>query len=191
MKPPLAPLVSWAVTAEFDSREAGMEMREVVTVFLPVLLIVAGFVAILWAVYWEYRKKVLQYEERRLMIEKGMMPPPLPMFAATWPAVKQHQQQLRHEERRLMIEKGLVPPDEEKPATPDDFLRRGTLMVFLSIGCGIGALVLRTAPPHSDREYWLFGVSLLSAVVGPLGLGHLVYYFFTKNRKPSEPAART
>ena len=30
-----------------------------------------------WWIYWSFRKKKLQYEERRLMIEKGLSPPPI------------------------------------------------------------------------------------------------------------------
>ena len=42
-----------------------------------IVIIILAMVAILWAVYWEFRKKQLQHEERRLMIEKGMTPPPV------------------------------------------------------------------------------------------------------------------
>jgi Domain of unknown function (DUF6249) len=30
-----------------------------------------------WAIYWNHQKKRLQYQERQLMIEKGMTPPPV------------------------------------------------------------------------------------------------------------------
>ena len=30
-----------------------------------------------WAIYWDHQKKRLQYQERQLMIEKGMTPPPV------------------------------------------------------------------------------------------------------------------
>jgi hypothetical protein len=30
-----------------------------------------------WWIYWSYRQKQLQYQERQLMIEKGMTPPPV------------------------------------------------------------------------------------------------------------------
>jgi hypothetical protein len=32
-----------------------------------------------WWIYWSYRQKQLQFQERQLMIEKGMMPPPVLM----------------------------------------------------------------------------------------------------------------
>src|SRR5262245_996238 len=44
-------------------------------VMIPILAIVLGMGVAFWAIYWDHRKKRLQYEERRLMIEKGMTPP--------------------------------------------------------------------------------------------------------------------
>jgi len=29
-----------------------------------------------WAIYWDHQKKRLPYQERQLMIEKGLTPPP-------------------------------------------------------------------------------------------------------------------
>ena len=46
-------------------------------VMIPILTIVLGIAVAFWAIYWDHRKKRLQYEERRLMIEKGMTPPPV------------------------------------------------------------------------------------------------------------------
>jgi hypothetical protein len=39
------------------------------------LAIVLSIGVAFWAIYWDHRQKRLQYEERRLMIERGMMPP--------------------------------------------------------------------------------------------------------------------
>jgi len=38
-------------------------------------LIVGGVIVLLWLIYWVYRAKLLEREERRLMIERGMTPP--------------------------------------------------------------------------------------------------------------------
>ena len=46
-------------------------------VMIPLLATVLGLGVAFWAVYWDHRKKRLQYEERRLMIEKGLTPPPV------------------------------------------------------------------------------------------------------------------
>jgi hypothetical protein len=45
-------------------------------VMIPLLATVLGLGVAFWAIYWDHRKKQLQYEERRLMIEKGLTPPP-------------------------------------------------------------------------------------------------------------------
>ncbi len=114
-------------------------------VMIPILATVLGIGLAFWAIYWDYRKKRLQYEERRLMIEKGMTPP-------------------------------LVLPDEGTHHALEDCLRRGTIMLFLGIGIGIGYLLLQ----NSARLFGLGG-----AIVGLTGLGNLVYYFIARNRHPA------
>jgi hypothetical protein len=47
-------------------------------VMIPLVSIVLGLGVAFWAIYWSYRKHQLQFEERRLMIEKGITPPPIP-----------------------------------------------------------------------------------------------------------------
>ena len=49
-----------------------------------VLGIITGLISVVmslgivfWWIYWSYRKKQLQYHERQLMIERGLMPPPV------------------------------------------------------------------------------------------------------------------
>src|SRR5436309_8440256 len=76
--------------------------------WIAVLVIVLGATVAVWAIYWEYRKRQLQHDERRSMIEKGMTPPPLHP-AGSWRQA--YPQQLRHEARLRMIEKGI-------PVTP-------------------------------------------------------------------------
>ncbi len=50
--------------------------EEKMALLIPIIAIVMGIGIAAWAVYWDHQKKRLQYEERRLMIEKGMTPPP-------------------------------------------------------------------------------------------------------------------
>lgn len=119
---------------------------------IPIIAIVMGIGLAAWAIYWDHQKKRLQHEERRMMIEKGMTPPPD-----------------LAEERKLV--------------TPEDCLRRGTIMFFLGIGLGIASLVVSDAGPPA----WLLGVP--AAIVGLLGLGNLVYYFIARNREPHDVAA--
>jgi hypothetical protein len=133
---------------------------------IAILLVVAAALVISWAVYWDYRKKLLEREERRMMIEKGLTPPPI--FAGNWPQVKQHEQQLRYEERRLMIEKGMELP-QTQPLTRQDYLRRGILF-FLGIGLEAGYFVVEI--PDTEAQEFL-GVAGLA--VGLLGLGYIIY----------------
>jgi len=60
-----------------------------------------------------------------------------------------------YEERRLMIEKGMTPPPivmDEGTRSPDDSLPRGTIMMFLGIGLGLGYFVLQTGT-HNGVYY--------------------------------------
>src|SRR5215510_3990377 len=64
-------------------------------------------VILMWLIYFVYKAKLLEREERRLMIERGIAPPAPPPMG--WPAVKIREQELQYEERRLLIEKGITP----------------------------------------------------------------------------------
>jgi len=139
---------------------------------LVFLIIVAWIIC---ATVWRVRK--LQHEERRLMIEKGMTPPP--RFSGGWPQVRQAQIQARFEERRLMIEKGMVPPDqpgEGERWQRDDFLRRGAITCFMGIGLGVTYYLL---PETADLRPLL---AFLSPGLAMFGLGCLVYYWLSAQR---------
>ena len=93
--------------------------------------------------------------------------------------------QLKYRERVLMIEKGLTPPPlvpDKTPATPEDCLRRGTIMLFLGIGLAIGYFILLRFEGPPD---WICGLG--AAIVGLLGVGNLVYYFIARKRTPEGP----
>jgi|APPan5920702752_1055751.scaffolds.fasta_scaffold42418_2 hypothetical protein len=86
-----------------------------------------GIAVAFWAIYWDHHNKRLQFEERRLMIERGMTPPTLTGEA-----------------------------DQESLATPEDCLRRGLIMVFVGVGLGIAYFVVHASRPPSPPA-WLFG----------------------------------
>ena len=46
-------------------------------VMVPIVAIVLGIGVAFWSIYWDHQKKRLQYQERQLMIEKGLTPPPM------------------------------------------------------------------------------------------------------------------
>lgn len=154
-----------------------MNSQEEFALWIAVLVIVLTAIVIAWLGYWSYRKKKLVHEERRLMLEKGMNPPPIP--TAMHLGVEGIRLQMRHEERLRMIEKGLpVLPDEGKqPWTRDDFQRRGTILVFLGLGLGAGYLFMSRGAEFRD----LFGV--LAPIIGLIGVGCLVYYRQSRSRQ--------
>ena len=79
-------------------------MRQELALMIPILTVMLAFGVAFWWIYWDHQKKRLQYDERRSMIEKGMEPPPV------------------------------LPDERKKKVTPEDCLRRGTVMLFLGIG---------------------------------------------------------
>ena len=128
-------------------------MEQELAVMIPIVAIVLGIGVAFWAIYWEHQKKRLQYQERQLMIEKGMEPPPALL------------------------------DEEKKNVTPEDCLRRGTIMLFLGIGLGMAYLIVPTGdgPPP-----WLFGTA--GAIVGLLGVGNLTYYAIARRQSEKRPA---
>ena len=52
-------------------------VEDILGASVPIVAIVLGMGMGFWRVYWDHQRKRLQYEERRLMIEKGMTPPPM------------------------------------------------------------------------------------------------------------------
>ena len=129
----------------------------VLGVMIPILAIVLGIGTAFWAIYWKHRTQRLQYEERRLMIEKGVTPPPV------------------------------LPERERKRRwTLEDCLKYGTIMTFLGIGLGIAfALEIVFGGGYVRGPAGAFGAA--GAIVGLLGLGNLAYYFVAKHQKPVEP----
>jgi len=93
--------------------------------------------------------------------------------------------QVKYKERQLMIEKGLTPPpmlpDAKRKLTTEDCLRRGTVLLFLGIGLGIGYFIL----PMLDEDLAML-CGLGGAIVGFLGVGYLVYYFIARKRSPED-----
>ena len=147
-----------------------------ITYLIPMTLIVLGFVVVCWAIYWEFRKRELEYTERRLMIERGMTPPP--MERANQSNAFIVAQQLRHDERRLMLEKGITPPSR-KPWQPRQFLLVGTILFFLGIGLGIASFQLAYAGDIADGAI----AGSWGASIGMIGLACLVYYLLTKDKQ--------
>jgi hypothetical protein len=52
-------------------------LQNLVELLIPISAIVLGIGVAFWSIYWDHQKKRLQYQERQLMIEKGLTPPPM------------------------------------------------------------------------------------------------------------------
>src|SRR5215467_5831095 len=146
-----------------------------------------------WLIYWVYRAKLLEREERRLMIERGVAPPAPAVVG--WPAMRAREAELRFQERRLLIEKGLDPgeanPDPfgglfTRKRRPEHSLYRGLVMLAVGVGLLAPFSMIRwsgTIVSADSADFVLF-----LAVIGPLvalyGLANIVYYGLTKNRPP-------
>ena len=53
-------------------------LEALIGVSIPLVAIVLGIGIAFWRLYLDHQQRKLQYEERRLMIERGLTPPPLP-----------------------------------------------------------------------------------------------------------------
>ena len=129
------------------------------------IVIACATLLISWTVYWDYHKKRLQFEKRRVAIENGIEPPPPPVpQLAGWPGVKQVEMQLKYAERRLMIEKGLqldeCVPKPKPPLTRQDYLRRGILMTCLGVGLLLGYVLLNyvRVDGRVEAQAWCLGL---------------------------------
>jgi hypothetical protein len=161
-------------------------------------LIVGGVVVLLWLIYWVYRAKQLEREERRLMIERGVAPPAPAVVG--WPAMRAREAELRFQERRLLIEKGLNPgeanPDPfgglfTRKRRPEHSLYRGLVMLAVGIGLLAPDGILRwIGVPLSDDSR---NFTILLAVIGPVvalyGAANIIYYRLAKDR-PQEAASQ-
>jgi hypothetical protein len=117
-------------------------LTEVLGVLIPLTAIWLGIGLAFWSVYWQHQRKRLLYQERQLMIEKGLVPP-------------------------VLIE------DDKKNVTPEDCLRRGTILLALGVGLVLASVVLANFGGEEELV-WIAGVA--AAIVGSLGIGNLAYY---------------
>jgi hypothetical protein len=155
------------------------------------LAIVCATAFFCWLAYWDYRKKRLQFDERRIAIENGIEPPPFPRKQLDgWPGVKQREAELKAEERRLRIEKGLpVQDDVTSPKTRSDYMRRGLVGTALGAGLALayaGLAVSRVdADGTRDALAWCIG---LAPIVFLYGVANLIYQRYVPTDTHNSPA---
>jgi hypothetical protein len=168
----------WELLARMNPQEA------VAMIFAVITIVVAGMV-LGWLIYWDYKKRRLQHEERRLMIDKGMAPPPMVSTpGGTAAQAKLHFQQLQFEERRFMIEKGMGPPpflfDETPQRTPAETIRRGMIMLCLGLGGSIGYFALE--PTNEMKEL----IGFVAPILAASGVGFIVFAIWAKRQKQEQ-----
>jgi hypothetical protein len=152
------------------------------------IVIVCGTIFLCWMVGWvayvDLRKRQMMFEERRVAIENGMTPPPLPPKQLDgWPGVKQRELELAAEERRLRIEKGL--PVNVAPPVPKsrlDYLRRGIVATCLGAGLAMAyvGLSLSQLRVDSDALAWCLGLAPLFLLYG---VAHLIYQRYVPHER--------
>lgn len=128
--------------------------------FIPIIAIVGGLTIPIVALLTDYRRRQLQYAERRLMIEKGMQPPPLA------------------EEGR----DGMGRPTD-LAARRERALQGGLTMLCIGLGLGLAAyLIGYVLTDNIVPRRIAGGMAIGACVTGFIGLGKLVYYFATRRR---------
>jgi hypothetical protein len=122
------------------------------------IIAVAGGLAIpISALFLDFRRRKLQFEERRAMIERGMTPPPLEEMDAD-------------AANRRSFERDPVLRREKA-------LHSGIICVFTGVGLALGAWALTLVRESFIPLGLLAGpLSVGAAVVGLVGIGQLVYY---------------
>jgi hypothetical protein len=160
-----------------------------------------GVVVLVWLIYWVYRAKLLEREERRAMIERGIVPPaPAPVG---WPGVKIREMELKAEEHRLRIEKGLdVPTEYSAPdmfdkltarlnRKPEAFLRRGLVALFAGLGLGVAYVLIRLNLDLgiAETREWLLALSIVAPLLTLYGLAYVVFYHSARDRLNEQPTA--
>jgi hypothetical protein len=129
-------------------------------VLIPITAIVGTFAIPITAIVMDYRRRRLQSEERRAMIERGMQPPPL-------------------ESESFDFGKWRRDPAARRESS----LRSGFVFTFLGIGLGVAAWLLVAVVDQSFIPVRVAGsLAVASAVVTFLGVGNLAYYAFSAKR---------
>ena len=146
-----------------------------------VVVALLGALVLAWGIYWIYRAKLLQREERRLMIERGMTPPPPQPIG--WAAVRARELELQYQDRRLRTEKGLEVL-EDPPPPPEATLRKGLILIGFGLGLAGAYIIFNTSGiNHSDEaRNWFLFFGVISPVIGLIGAALVLFYVLTNRR---------
>lgn len=132
-----------------------------VALLIPIVAILATFAVPITAIVMDYRRRKLQSEERRAMIERGMQPPPL------------------EDENSFRRGRFMRDPAERRERS----LFHGITMLFIGIGLAVAAWLLENVISTSFIPKGLVGPLVVGAsVVAFIGLGNLVYFVVASRR---------
>jgi hypothetical protein len=127
-------------------------------ILIPIVAIAGSFAIPITAIILDYRRRKLQYEERRAMIERGMQPPPL------------------EDKEKPFLQAHRGTPQERRQKS----LQAGVILLFLGFGLGLGVYLLGYVFTESDFPGKFVAMMALGAsVIGFLGIGNLIYYAVT------------
>jgi hypothetical protein len=132
-------------------------------ILIPIVAIAGSFAIPIVAIVMDFKRRRLHSEERRAMIEKGMVPPVVDENANTW---------------------GVRPRDLASQRARS--LRSGIIMLMLGVGLAVAFWVQLTfASDDFMRHVPRWGLAMGAAIVGFLGIGNLIYYAVTSDKKDS------
>jgi hypothetical protein len=132
-------------------------------ILIPIVAIAGSFAIPIVAIAMDFKRRRLHSEERRAMIEKGMVPPAIEEHGHPW---------------------GSRPRDLASQRARS--LRSGIIMLMLGVGLAVAFWVQLTFGSddftgHAPR----WGLAMGAAIVGFLGIGNLIYYAVTGDKKES------
>jgi hypothetical protein len=137
-------------------------------IWIPIVAILATFAVPITAILADLRRRQLQSEERKAMIERGMQPP-------------------EHPDRP--IEFGRWGGDRSPAARRERALMTGITMLCLGVGLALAAFLIGYVIADSFIPSRLVGpLALGASVVGFLGIGNLIYYVVS-GRKAADSAS--
>jgi Domain of unknown function (DUF6249) len=131
-------------------------------ILIPIIAIAGSFAIPIVAIVMDFKRRRLHSEERRAMIEKGMVPPAVEENANPWGRPRDLQSQRARS------------------------LRSGIVMLMLGIGLAVAFWVQLTfGTDDFMRHVPRWGMAMGAAIVGFLGIGNLIYYAVTSDKKDS------
>jgi hypothetical protein len=123
-------------------------------ILIALVAILGGLAVPIVALIFDFKRRKLQFEERRAMIEKGMQPPPM----------------------EALDHRGQNPA-----ARRDRYLRSGFGSLCMGLGLGLASYLMANVVPNSFIPHAIVGPMVIGAsVLGFIGIGQLLYVFTTR-----------